>query len=99
MKKTTNGNVRHRIGDEPRLRLAPLTKRQRDVCERIAAGQTNKAIASELHVSTSAVKRHLEKLFARLSVDCRTGLAIAFMMANRPVAKGPSMQRSKHKGN
>jgi len=47
-----------------------LTQRQREVARGLADGQTNKEIASNLHLSTRTVDMHVRHIFDRL--DCRT---------------------------
>ncbi|MER6947623.1 response regulator transcription factor [Nonomuraea sp. NPDC000554] len=53
--------------------LATLTPRERDVLERMAQGLTNASIAQELHVSQSAVEKHVNSLFDKLSLSHTTG--------------------------
>jgi two-component system, LuxR family, response regulator FixJ len=54
-------------------RAALLTQRERDVARRVAAGQTNPAIAQILSISLRTVKRHrqraMEKLGAHVAAD------------------------------
>lgn len=49
----------------------PLTPRQADILERVAAGQASKAIAAELDVTERTVKYHLAEVFARLDATTR----------------------------
>lgn len=49
-------------------RLASLTAREREVFERIVAGQRNQAIADALGVSLRTVKAHRAQLMAKLGV-------------------------------
>ncbi|MEU0566922.1 response regulator transcription factor [Nonomuraea sp. NPDC005983] len=53
--------------------LATLTPRERDVLERMAQGLTNASIAQELHVSQSAVEKHVNSLFDKLRLSHTTG--------------------------
>ncbi|GAA3658784.1 response regulator transcription factor [Nonomuraea antimicrobica] len=53
--------------------LARLTVREREVLERMAQGLTNASIAQELHVSQSAVEKHVNSLFDKLSLSHATG--------------------------
>lgn len=53
--------------------LATLTPRERDVLERMAQGMTNASIAQELHVSQSAVEKHVNALFDKLRLSHTTG--------------------------
>lgn len=54
-----------------------LSPRELSVLELIAAGRSNKEIVSELRVSMSTVKHHLESVFAKLGVQDRTQAVIA----------------------
>jgi DNA-binding NarL/FixJ family response regulator len=54
--------------------LAPpqgLTPRELQVLRLIATGKTNKAIATELFVSTKTVDRHVSNIFTKLHVPSR----------------------------
>ncbi|MBN6054974.1 response regulator transcription factor [Nonomuraea sp. RK-328] len=53
--------------------LARLTPREREVLERMAQGLTNASIAQELHVSQSAVEKHVNALFDKLRLSHVTG--------------------------
>ena len=50
-------------------RLARLTKREREVCDLVAAGMLNKQIAFELGMSEKTVKVHRGRLTRKLDVD------------------------------
>lgn len=54
---------------------APLTAREEEVARLVAAGATNREVASTLFVSPKTVERHLVNLFRKLSVRNRTELA------------------------
>ncbi|WP_437481086.1 helix-turn-helix transcriptional regulator [Sorangium sp. So ce1014] len=59
------------------LRFArPLSRRHREIVERVAKGQTNKEIASELSSSPHTISTHLRRLFAEFGVTTRTGLVL-----------------------
>ena len=49
----------------------PLSAREREVLERIAAGDTNPQIAAALHLSPHTVKEHTSSLYRRLGVRGR----------------------------
>ena len=51
------------------VRLARLTKREREVCDLVAAGLLNKQIAFELGMSEKTVKVHRGRLTRKLGVD------------------------------
>ncbi|WP_336208685.1 response regulator transcription factor [Nonomuraea sp. LPB2021202275-12-8] len=53
--------------------LARLTGREREVLELMAQGMTNASIAQALHVSQSAVEKHVNALFDKLSLSHTTG--------------------------
>lgn len=67
----------------PSMRPAPLTARQAEVANRVAAGLTNAQIAQELGISVKTVERHLADIFAVWEVRSRA--AVAYLAA-QPVA-------------
>ena len=54
-----------------------LTPRQREVLALLAEGKSNKAIASELGLSSGTVKVHMTRIFKSLGVSNRTEAVIA----------------------
>lgn len=52
--------------------IEPLTPREREVLQLIAAGRSNQAIASELFLSIGSVKTHSSHLYGKLGVRGRT---------------------------
>jgi len=52
----------------PRLDAHGLTPRELDVLAQMAQGRTNGAIAGELHLSESAVEKHINAIFTKLGV-------------------------------
>jgi ATP/maltotriose-dependent transcriptional regulator MalT len=48
-----------------------LSAREREVLTHVAAGETNRQIASELVISTHTVSRHLQNIFTKLGVTSR----------------------------
>jgi DNA-binding CsgD family transcriptional regulator/N-acetylneuraminic acid mutarotase len=50
----------------------PLSDRELDVLNRLAAGESNKAIADGLSISPLTVKTHLRNIYAKLGVSTRT---------------------------
>jgi LuxR family maltose regulon positive regulatory protein len=52
--------------------VEPLTAREVEVLQLLAAGAPNRAIARELVVSLDTVKRHVSNLFIKLEVANRT---------------------------
>lgn len=56
--------------------FTPLSEREIEVLERIAAGSSNKAIADELGISTQTVKNHISSILRKLSLNDRTQAVI-----------------------
>jgi DNA-binding NarL/FixJ family response regulator len=54
---------------------APLTGRQREVAELVAAGLSNKEIADQLVTSVRTVEGHLYRACQRVGAKSRTDLA------------------------
>jgi DNA-binding NarL/FixJ family response regulator len=54
-----------------------LTPRQREIFDLIVLGTSNKEIARELRLSQGTVKIHIAKLFRKLGVRRRGGVALA----------------------
>ena len=50
---------------------AQLTRRERDVLERVAGGATNREIAAELNLSPHTVKEHTSAVYRKLDVRNR----------------------------
>ncbi|MCW6006901.1 response regulator transcription factor [Micromonospora sp. CPCC 205371] len=53
--------------------LSRLTPRERDVLDHMAQGHTNARIAEQLHVSQSAVEKHVNNIFDKLDLSHATG--------------------------
>jgi DNA-binding NarL/FixJ family response regulator len=53
----------------------PLTPREQEVMERLAAGLTNREIAEQLVISAETVKKHVGNICAKLGVSNRTEAA------------------------
>ncbi len=61
--------------------LESLTRREREVLELAAHGQTNNKIGEQLGLSVHAVKFHLASVYRKLGVTNRTEAAATFLTA------------------
>jgi len=53
------------------IRSLGLTKREYEILERLASGQSNKELARALDISPNTIKTHLASLYAKLEVRNR----------------------------
>jgi LuxR family maltose regulon positive regulatory protein len=60
---------------EQRAPDGPLSRRERQVLQLIAAGDSNKMIARRLDISLHTVKRHVANILAKIGVSSRTQAA------------------------
>ena len=58
-----------------------LSPRERQVLDRVARGETNVQVASDLSVSVHAVKFHLASIYRKLGVTNRTEAVVALLGA------------------
>jgi DNA-binding NarL/FixJ family response regulator len=67
-----------RLGEAGAPQTAPLSKREREILQKIANGATTKEVASDLGISPHTVKTHLERIFEKLGANDRAqAVAIA----------------------
>ena len=52
--------------------VEPLTSRELEVLQKLAAGRSNQAIAGELVVSLNTVKKHVSHILGKLGAASRT---------------------------
>ena len=64
-----------RIGGRARTARGELTPTERRVAELVAAGRSNKEVASALFVTVKSVERNLTQVYEKLGVRSRTQLA------------------------
>ena len=65
--------------------MAPrITRAEERVVRWVSQGKTNKEIAALLAISPATVKRHLEKILAKLALRNRVELAVYGITANCP---------------
>ena len=55
--------------------LASLSGREREIAELVSRGRTNREIAGELFLSEKTIESHLRKVFGKLGVSGRVGVA------------------------
>jgi DNA-binding NarL/FixJ family response regulator len=55
-----------------------LTEREKEILQYLAQGYSNKEIASKLTVSVSTVRTHVEHIYEKLHVRCRTQAAAKY---------------------
>jgi DNA-binding NarL/FixJ family response regulator len=61
--------VSHLLGRrEARDRLVALSDRERDVLEQMAAGRSNRAIATQLNINEKTVETHISAIFTKLTL-------------------------------
>lgn len=73
--------VRHVGGGADDSPVEGLTVRECQVMELVAAGRTNRQIASELYLSPRTVDRHTSRIFDKLGVSSRAAAASQFERA------------------
>jgi DNA-binding CsgD family transcriptional regulator len=69
-------NLYRLSGNIPKAPDVPLTAREREVLEWVAAGKTNRDIAAILGASARTVEKHLERIYEKLGVETRTAAAV-----------------------
>jgi DNA-binding CsgD family transcriptional regulator len=57
--------------NEAAIRSLGLSRREVDVLDRLAAGESNKEIARRLGISPNTVKTHVARVYAKLAVERR----------------------------
>src|SRR5690606_17594922 len=66
---------------EAKIRLKRLTERQREILDRVLAGQPNKVIALDLDLSQRTVEAHRAAIMRRMQVGSLPALARLVMLA------------------
>jgi len=79
--------VKSLVGGHRRSALDELTERERSVLSLLAEGRSNRAIATELFLSTRAVERHVQSIFLKLRLpdtadDNRRVLAVLALLGH-----------------
>lgn len=81
--------VRERVRTLPHRTVEDCPDEDLRLLSRVAAGETNKAIALELHVDQSVIARRLQRIYKRLRVSGRAEAASCFMKSGRELFSGP----------
>ena len=67
-----------RLGEAETPKATPLSKREREILQKVADGSTTRQVATELGISPHTVKTHLERIFEKLGANDRAqAVAIA----------------------
>jgi len=61
-----------------------LTQREEDILKHLALGLSNQAIADELGIALSTVKRHVQNIYGKLQVNSRTQAILAYQVERTP---------------
>ncbi|MCX6927305.1 MAG: response regulator transcription factor [Verrucomicrobia bacterium] len=74
------------------LEEAQLTVRESEILQLLAKGLLNKEIASQIDTSVATVRKHVEHIYEKLHVHCRTEAAAKYLSgpgraAGEPAAK------------
>jgi DNA-binding NarL/FixJ family response regulator len=67
--------VRRSARDATPGALGPLTAREREIADLVAAGRTNREVAEQLVLSAKTIEAHLRNIYAKLGVRSRVELA------------------------
>jgi two-component system response regulator DegU len=81
--------------------FTPLSDREIEVLERIAAGGSNKEIADSLGISTQTVKNHISSILRKLSLNDRTqavlfALRRGWIETPTEIRQGPPSEELEH---
>ena len=75
-------------------RVAKLTPREREVCDRVIAGMSNKVIAQDLGLSTKTVEVHRARLMEKLQASTLADLVRLTLLAEG-MRENPNQNRGK----
>jgi DNA-binding CsgD family transcriptional regulator len=67
---------RHALARQRSFGALPVTSREREVLEWLAAGKTDREIAELLGMSPRTVQKHLQHIYEKLGVETRTAAAM-----------------------
>ncbi len=86
-----SGNIARKVVESFRTPMtnpavgAVLTPREREILQRLAAGDRYKEIADELEISVLTVRTHIRRIYEKLHVQSRTEATLKFL---RPAPPG-----------
>jgi DNA-binding NarL/FixJ family response regulator len=69
---------------------ARLTTRENEILQWLAKGLSNKEIASQINTSVANVRRHIEHIYQKLHVHCRTEAAAKYLAGPMRASGGPA---------
>ena len=69
--------------------MEPLSPREQEVALLVARGFSNIEVAQELGIKNDTVKLHVQKIFLKLGVRNRYGVAMAYLFGVRPAYSDP----------
>ena len=78
---------------EKRVESPPLSRREKEILQKVAYGATTKEVAHDLGISPHTVKTHLERIFEKLGANDRAQ-AVAIAIRERPRRVGPALGRA-----
>ena len=81
----------------PPVEPRPLTKRELEVVEWIAAGKRNREIGKILGCSSRTVQKHVEHILEKLQVETRTAVCV-WRYENRVDGPAPLVSARRKKG-
>jgi two-component system, NarL family, nitrate/nitrite response regulator NarL len=73
-----------KVGSHAASPLDDLTERERQILERVAAGDSNKEIGAQLHLTEKTVKHHMTNILQKLQVRNRVEAALLARASERP---------------
>jgi two-component system, NarL family, nitrate/nitrite response regulator NarL len=73
-----------KVGSHAASPLDDLTERERQILERVAAGDSNKEIGAQLHLTEKTVKHHMTNILQKLQVRNRVEAALLARSGERP---------------
>jgi DNA-binding CsgD family transcriptional regulator len=73
----------HPVEEKTEAAQVALTPREREVLDWVAAGKTNRDIATILGASPRTVEKHLERIYEKLGVETRTAAVMRAIKALR----------------